>query len=136
MRVYELLFVIAPTVEDGEAKSLLNQVSDLIVGRGAKLLKVDYLGRRRLAYPIQKFNEGHYAVITFEGDGSEIAEIERRLRVTDTVIRYLTVRIDEDLKRAEKIRARRAARAASRKTRAAGQPEPEFSIEELQEEVE
>lgn len=131
-----MLFVIAPTVEDGEAKSLVNQVSDLIVGRGAKVLKVDHMGRRRLAYPIQKFNEGYYAVITFEGSGSEIAEIERRLRVTDAVIRYLTVRIDEDLKRAEKIRARRAARAASRKTRVAGQPEPEFSIEEMQEEVE
>jgi len=71
------------------------------------------MGRRRLAYPIGKFNDGHYVVFTIEGSGAEIAELERRMRVTDAVIRYITIRIDEDLKRAEKFRVRRAAHAAA-----------------------
>jgi small subunit ribosomal protein S6 len=71
------------------------------------------MGRRRLAYPIGKFNEGIYVVLTVEGTGSEIAEVERRMGVNDAIIRYITIRIDEDLKRAEKFRARRAARAAA-----------------------
>jgi small subunit ribosomal protein S6 len=70
------------------------------------------MGRRKLAYPIQKNREGHYIVLTIEGSGLEIAELERRMRVSDAVIRYITVRIDEDLKRAEKIRGRRTARVA------------------------
>ena len=78
------------------------------------MAKIDRMGRRRLAYPIGKFNDGHYVVLTVEGTGAEIAEVERRMRVTDAVIRYITIRIDEDLKRAEKFRARRAgARAAA-----------------------
>jgi hypothetical protein len=71
------------------------------------------MGLRRLAYPIQKFYEGHYVVLTVEGTGKEIAEIERRMRVVDAVIRYLTIRIDEDLKRAQKFKARRSTRPAS-----------------------
>src|SRR5258705_12623026 len=71
------------------------------------------MGRRRLAYPIGKFNDGHYVVFTIEGTGAEIAELERRMRVTDAVIRYITIRIDEDLKRAEKFHERRVARAAA-----------------------
>jgi small subunit ribosomal protein S6 len=70
------------------------------------------MGRRKLAYPIQKNREGHYVVLTIEGSGLEIAELERRMRVSDAVIRYITVRIDEDLKRAEKIRGRRTVRMA------------------------
>jgi small subunit ribosomal protein S6 len=96
------------------------------------------MGRRRLAYPIQKFNDGHYVVLTVEGTGSEIAEVERRMRVADPIIRYLTVRIDEDLKRAEKFRARRAANGApsgssaraGRAGEAAGADEEELEEEE------
>jgi small subunit ribosomal protein S6 len=121
MRVYEVLFIIAPNIEESDIDTLVTQLSDVATGQGATIAKVDRIGRRRLAYPIQKFNEGYYVVLTIEGSGAEIAEIERRMRVTDAVIRYITVRIDEDLKRAEKLHSRRAARAAatagSRRTR-------------------
>ena len=112
MRVYEVLFIVAPNVEEGDIETLITQLSDVLRNQGAQIAKVDRMGRRRLAYPIQKFNEGHYVVLTVEGTGSEIAEVERRMRVADPIIRYLTIRIDEDLKRAEKFRARRAARGA------------------------
>ena len=111
MRVYEVLFIIAPNVEEGDIDTLITQLSDVATNQGARIAKIDRMGRRRLAYQIQKFNEGYYVVFTVEGTGAEIAEIERRMRVTDAIIRYITIRIDEDLKRAEKFRARRAAQA-------------------------
>lgn len=113
MRVYEVLFIIAPNIEEGDIDTLITQLSDVVTSQGATIAKLDRIGRRRLAYPIKKFNEGYYVVFTIEGTGAEIAELERRMRVTDAVVRYLTVRIDEDLKRADKLRARRAARAAA-----------------------
>ncbi len=114
MRVYEVLFIIAPGTEESEIEALITQMSDVVTNQGATITKVDRMGRRRLAYPIQKFSEGHYVVLTVEGSGAEIAEVERRMRVVDAIIRYLTVRIDEDLKRAEKMKSRRAKRLAAR----------------------
>ena len=113
MRVYEVLFIVAPNIEESDIETLVTQLSDVATNQGAQVVKVDRMGRRRLAYPVGKFNEGHYVVLTIEGSGSEIAELERRMRVTDAVIRYITIRIDEDLKRAEKFRVRRVARAAA-----------------------
>ena len=113
MRVYEVLFIVAPNIEESDIDTLVTQLSDIATNQGARIAKIDRMGRRRLAYPIGKFNDGHYVVFTIEGSGAEIAELERRMRVTDAVIRYITIRIDEDLKRAEKFRARRAAHAAA-----------------------
>lgn len=125
MRVYEVLFIVAPNVEEGDIENLVTQFSDIATNQGATVAKVDRMGRRRLAYPIGKFNEGHYVVLTIEGSGAEIAEIERRMRVSDAVIRYITIRIDEDLKRAEKFGARRAARAAAGRGRNRGRNKTE-----------
>ncbi len=113
MRVYEVLFIVAPKTEEEDIQSLINQMSDTLTQQGAQVTNVNRMGLRRLAYPIQKFYEGHYVVLTVEGTGKEIAEIERRMRVVDAVIRYLTIRIDEDLKRAQKFKARRSTRPAS-----------------------
>ena len=110
MRVYEVLFIVAPNTEEGDIETLVTQLRDVLTNQGAQVTNVNRMGRRRLAYPIGKFNEGHYVVLTVEGTGAEIAEVERSMRVNDAVIRYITIRIDEDLKRAEKFRARRAAR--------------------------
>jgi small subunit ribosomal protein S6 len=121
MRVFEVLFIVAPNVEESDVESLITQLSDTITNQGARIVKTDRMGRRRLAYPIQKFKDGYYVVFTIEGTGAEIAEIERRMRVTDTIIRFLTIRIDEDLKRADKFRARRAARTRPVRAAAVGQ---------------
>jgi small subunit ribosomal protein S6 len=135
MRVYEVLFIVAPNTEEGDIETLVTQLSDVITNQGAQVAKVDRMGRRRLAYPIGKFNEGHYVVLTVEGTGAEIAEVERRMRVNDAVIRYITIRIDEDLKRAEKFRARRASRVrASAGRRGSRNTEPVLPIGEEEEE--
>lgn len=126
MRVYEILFIVAPNTEEDDIQSLITQLSDVVTNQGAQVTNVNRMGQRRLAYPIQKFREGHFVVLTVEGNGAEIAEVERRMRVLDIVIRYLTIRIDEDLKRAEKFKAARAARAGagggSRGARRGGAP--------------
>src|ERR1041384_6998941 len=101
MRVYEVLFIVAPNIEESDVDNLVTQLSDVATNQGAQITKVDRMGRRRLAYPIGKFNEGYYVVFTLEGTGAEIAELERRIRMSG------------DLKRSEKFGARRAARAAA-----------------------
>jgi len=129
MRVYEVLFIIAPNIEESDIETLITQLSEVATNQGAQISKVERMGRRKLAYPVRKFNEGHYVVLTVEGSGAEIAEIERRMRVTDAVVRYITIRIDEDLKRAEKFRVRRAAHAAAAATtRRTRQTEPVLPI--------
>jgi len=117
MRVYELLFIVMPTEADEAVDALVEQLRTVAEERGGSVTKVDKMGRRKLAYPIRvsptTFTDGNYVVLTLEGSGAEIAELERRLRVTESVIRHITIRIDEDLKRAEKFKAKRAARAAT-----------------------
>ncbi len=117
MRVYELLFIVIPTETDEAIDALIEQLRSVAEERGASVSKIDKMGRRKLAYPIRvsptTFTDGNYVVLTIEGSGVEIAELERRLRVTESVIRHLTVRVDEDLKRAEKFKVKRAARAAT-----------------------
>lgn len=117
-RIYEVMFILFPSIEEEEVEKIVAQLSHVITDKGGNVTKVDKMGRRRLAYEIQKgsqkFREGYYVLLNIEGSGAEIAETERRLRVLDPVLRYLTVRTDEDLKRAKKIQDRRAARAAAR----------------------
>lgn len=117
MRVYELLFIVMPTEPDEAVDAIVEQLTTVATERGASVTKVDKMGRRKLAYEVRvsptTYTDGNYVVMTIEGSGAEIAELERRLRVTESVIRHLTVRIDEDLKRAEKFKAKRAARAST-----------------------
>jgi small subunit ribosomal protein S6 len=107
LRTYEIMFISAPATAEDDLSKLTSQIDQVVSGRGGKITKVDNWGRRKLAYRISKFDEGIYTLLHLEGSGNEIAEVERRLRVTDFVIRHLTVRTDEDLKRAEKMKARR-----------------------------
>jgi len=79
MRVFEVLFIVAPNIEESDIETLVTQLSDVATNQGARIAKIDRMGRRRLAYPIGKFNDGHYVVFTLEGTGAEIAELERRV---------------------------------------------------------
>lgn len=112
MRTYEIAFIAAPNVADDDLTKLNSQIEHIVTDRGGKITKVDNWGRRKLAYRIGRFDEGLYTFVYVEGSGQEIAEVERRLRVTDFVIRHLTVRTDEDLKRAAKVKAKRKSSVA------------------------
>ncbi len=107
MRNYEVVFVAAPTLTGEELDAFIAHVHSVVEGKNGKVLKVENWGKRTLAYRIRKFRDAYYVVLSIEGDGAVIAELERRFRVTDSIIRFLSVRIDQDMKRAEKIKAAR-----------------------------
>ncbi len=107
MRNYEVVFIAAPTLTSEELDGFINHVQTVVDSKNGKVVKVDNWGKKSLAYKIKRFREGYYVVLSIDGDGGAIAELERRFRVTDYIIRFISVRIDEDLKRSEKIKSAR-----------------------------
>jgi small subunit ribosomal protein S6 len=105
MRTYEVLFILSPQVPEEEATTLISDFRGVAEKTGATLKNEEAWGRRRLAYPIQKFTEGNYHLFVFDSDGS-LAELDRRMKNSDRVLRHMIVRTDEDLKRAEKLAKR------------------------------
>jgi small subunit ribosomal protein S6 len=125
MRRYEVVFVLAPTVTEEDGKQLIAAYSSAAEELGAKVLEVDEWGKRRLAFPVKKFTDGIYVVFTLEEEAAAaVTELERRFKVTDSVIRFLTVRIDQDLKRAEKLKTRRESKRARLKKKIAPPKKP------------
>ena len=112
MRNYEVVFVAAPTLTSEELDGFISHIQTVVEGKNGKIVKVDNWGKKSLAYKIKRYREGYYVVLSIEGDGSTIAELERRFRVTDYIIRFISVRIDEDVKRSEKIKAARHKKGA------------------------
>ena len=113
-RIYEVVFIVDPDTPDDETKRLTENLQTIVTDQGGTITKSEVMGRRQLAYQIGRKNEGVYVLFEIEGTGREIAELERRMRVSDQVIRYLTVRVDEERRRAEKLKARRARKASKR----------------------
>ncbi len=113
-RQYEVVFIIEPTMEDDEATRLTDTLKQIVTDQGGVVTKTESLGRRPLAYEILHKTEGNFVLLEIEGSGRELAELERRMRVNDRIIRYITVRVDEDRRRAEKFRAKRARKAEKR----------------------
>jgi small subunit ribosomal protein S6 len=98
MAKYEMMFIARTDVPDEEIDKLTAQMDTVVSGAGGKTEKIDKMGRRRLAYRVKKQREGLYILFTFEGNGDTVREFERRLKVTDAVIKFLTVRVDERVK--------------------------------------
>jgi len=113
-RVYEVIFIVDPDTQEDEMTKLTTNLSSVVTDQGGVITRNEVLGRRQLAYRIGRKNEGVYVIFEVEGTGSEIAELERRMRVNDAIMRYMTVRVDEDRQRAEKLKARRQRKAAKR----------------------
>ena len=114
MRVYEELFIVKPDAPEEEADAFIGQIKDLITNGKGTIEKADKWGVRKLAYRVQKYNEGIYVLLQFSSSPELVKEIERRMRVTDLVIKFITVRIDEKTKKIEKRKKQRDKRAARR----------------------
>jgi len=127
MRIYEELFIVKPDAAEEEIDQVIEQVRSTVASAGGTVDKVDKWGVRKLAYRVMKHHEGYYVLIQFSATPTVVKEIERRLRVSDLVLKFLTVRIDEKLKRLEKRRKQREKRAA-RKPAAPVAAEPEIPI--------
>src|SRR5271155_1443128 len=104
-RTYELMFIVRPDMLEEDQDKLISTLESAVTTSGGALQKSEKLGKRRLAYTVRKFHDGIYILLTVEGGGGLIHELERRLRVTEPVIKFLTVRIDEEQKRLDKIKA-------------------------------
>lgn len=108
-RSYEIMFIVRPDVEEAEIDKLIETFSGYVTTGGGTVKSTEKMGRRRLAYTVRKFNDGLYVLLIVEAPASLISEIERRLRVSEQVIKFITVRTDEEDKRVAKIKKHRDA---------------------------
>ena len=109
-RFYEVMFIVRPDIADEELDKLIAGFEHTVTNGGGTMRSTEKMGRRKLAYLVRKFSEGQYVLMTIDADGPLVAELERRLRVTEPVIKFITVRMDEEAKRIEKLKAIRATR--------------------------
>ena len=121
-RQYELVYVVSPDIGEEGVTDLHAQVATMVGDLGGRIEKTENWGRRRLAYEISKHREGTYVVDLIEGPGDLIKELDRKLKVLDSVLRHLVVRVDEDLRKAEHARQRRQTRRQRRRGSAAPAP--------------
>jgi len=109
-RNYELMFIVRPDMTDEDLGKLIATLEAAVPAAGGTVQKIERMGKRRLAYQVKKFHDGLFVLMMLEGGGAVIHELERRLRVTEQVIKFLTVRVDETQKRLDKIKKLRDSR--------------------------
>ena len=127
-RTYELMFILRPDMTEEDQDKLVANLEGQVGTAGGTVKSVELMGKRRLAYLVRKFQDGIYVLMVLEGDGAIVKEVERRLRVTEPVIKFITVRVDEEQKRLAKIKAIRDTKvrgkgaSAQEAAAAAGEP--------------
>jgi|SRR5271168_3725596 small subunit ribosomal protein S6 len=124
-RTYELMFIVRPDMLEEDQDKLISTLEAAVTSSGGAVKSMEKMGKRRLAYMVRRFHDGLYMLLTVEGSGGLIHELERRLRVTEPVIKFLTVRVDEEQKRIDKIKAIKDARRKASATAPAVEAAPE-----------
>jgi small subunit ribosomal protein S6 len=122
-RSYEIMFILRPDIEEAEIDKIIETFSGYVTGGGGTIRQTEKMWRRRLAYTVRKFNDGFYILLIVDAPASLIHEIERRLRVSEQVIKFITVRTDEEDKRVAKIKKHRDAHV-----KRSAQPQPGAEI--------
>jgi small subunit ribosomal protein S6 len=130
MRPYETAFLIAPNLPEEDNDKLIDQMADVVSKKKGKMINVDKWGKRRLAYPIQKYEEAYYVFFLYEGEPAVLAELERRFKQTEAILRYLTVRteVKESVKKKGKAAPKRKKKEAEPSEEA---PPTELTPEEI-----
>jgi small subunit ribosomal protein S6 len=116
-RVYELLFIADPGLGEPEVESLIEQIQGYVEKDDGRVQNIERWGKKRLAYLVKKQREGYYVLMVIEGSGGLMKEVGRRLRVTDGVLKHQAVRVDEELRKAERLKAKRTAAEEKRRRR-------------------
>jgi small subunit ribosomal protein S6 len=124
-RSYEVMFIVRPDLLEEDMDKLVSTLQNHASSAGATVQNTEKMGKRRLAYDVKKFQDGQYVLFTLTADGNAIHELERRLRVTEPVLKFITVRTDEEQQRLEKIRKLRASRVKRPPAEAAATAEGE-----------
>src|SRR5208282_3647171 len=118
-RQYELIFICRPDTPEADVDKVIATLETTAAEKGAKIESTAKWGRKRMAYRVQKLREGYFVYMVLKSSNGEVVkELERRLKVADPVIKYLTVRLDEELKRQDKLKRHRDKRAARRPRKA------------------
>jgi small subunit ribosomal protein S6 len=112
-RIYEVMFIVRPDMADEDLDKLIAALESQVTTAGGVVKAKEKMGKRRLAYAVGRFQDGFYVLLTLEGGGALVHEIERRLRVTEPVIKFITVRMDEEQKRLDKMKKLRDAKKRS-----------------------
>ena len=112
-RLYEVMFILRPDISEEDTDKLIAGFSTSVTNGGGSIKSVEKMGRRKLAYVVRKFNDGFFVLLTIEATGPVVLELERRLRVTEQVIKFITVRTDEEEKRIAKVKAKRGVRRSA-----------------------
>src|ERR1700745_4471058 len=102
-RTYELMFIVRPDMAEEDLDKLISTLETAVSSSGGTMKSVERMGKRRLAYTVRRFHDGMYILLTVEGGGAVIHELERRLRVNEPGVKFLSVRIDEEQKRLDKV---------------------------------
>ena len=116
-RTYEILFIADPNLSEPDVDTLTAQVQTFVEKEGGKIDKLEKWGKKRLAYELGRHREGYYVLITALGGAAMVKEVERRIKVQDGIIRYITVRVDEELRKADRRKAQRAKEDEAKKSR-------------------
>lgn len=124
-RLYEVMFIVRPDAAEEDVDKLIAGFTTSVTNGGGVVKNVEKMGRRKLAYLVRKFADGNFILLTVEANGAVVAELERRLRVSEPVIKFITVRMDEEEKRLAKIKALRNARKKRSAEPAAAAPPAE-----------
>jgi len=117
MRGYELIYILEPTLDEEATKATIGQIEEFIKNQGVTVEGTDAWGKRRMAYRIGRHQDGYYVLSRLRAEAKSVSELERRLRVTTGVLRFLTVRVDKEQEKIERRRARKAARESARRER-------------------
>lgn len=96
MKDYESIFILNPSIEEAEAEKIVQRLQDVVNGHGGQMLKVERWGKKRLAYIVRKQKKGEYVLLHFKGQPETVAELERNYKMVDSIIKYLTVRLEKD----------------------------------------
>ena len=121
-RQYEVMFILRPDIEEEEMDKLISGFETTVTNGGGTVKSVERMGRRRLAYTVRKCNDGVYVLLVVAANGPVVAELERRLRVSEPVIKFITVRTDEEDKRVAKVKAARGERRKPAPAEEAAEP--------------
>lgn len=124
-REYEIMFVLQPDLTEEEREKWIGQSEQWVSGSGGEVVGVERMGTRKLAYRVEGHREGFYVLLQFKGEGELVKQIERRLKVIEPVLKYLSVRIDETNKKIAKMKRAREKREARRKSKVRPNPAAE-----------
>ena len=121
MALYENVFIARQDVPTTQVETLTNQFAELVTGMGGTVSKKEYWGLRSLTYRIKKNRKGHYTLLNIDAPSAAVKEMERTMSINEDIIRFLTVRVDEELRKAERRKAKRTLAEEKRKPRPGAQ---------------